>query len=336
MTSTDAASRGRIGNGRGERPCASMGAMKAGSRARASRLLFALSLSCVALCASREARAQQGEELSRAERDEVARTHFRAGSRFFDQRRFAEAAGEFELVFELIGQGALMFNAGRSWEAAGRWREAIRAYRRFLETREVGAARASLEASIRTLEQRVADEERAAAAAAQRTSVGCPEPGASASANATATSSASAANTAQTASTGAIAPTAMPSSSASLMQLQTRVTYQHRTLDATAPWVLLGVGGVIGGLSVWQAASYTIDSARVQSATTWSADLTIAQDSAREASRNAILGGSIGGVFLATSVLWFALRGRGERREEVLRTAWVAPSPGGVIAGGRF
>jgi hypothetical protein len=41
-------------------------------------------------------------------------------------------------------------------------------------------------------------------------------------------------------------------------------------------------------------------------------------------------------VFVTTGVLWFALRGPGERREEVLRAAWIAPMPNGLTLGGRF
>lgn len=267
------------------------------------------------------AQSQGAAELSATERRELARAHFRAGTRYFDLRRYADAAIEFERVFELTEQRALFYNAGRAWEAAGRAREALRAYQRFLEGDTPGVDRASVERAMRALQARAAEEERAAA---QRASAGCPEPSPSAS------------PASVTGTTPSATPGASERASASLLQLQTRVTFQHRTLDVAAPWVMLGVGAVFGGLAAWQAISYGIDAGRVTSATQWSQELTIAQDSAREASRNAILAGVAGGIFVTTGALWFALRGPGERREEILRVAWVAPMHNGLTLGGRF
>lgn len=278
-----------------------------------------------AVAASREAHAQQSEELTRAERDELARAHFRAGARFFDQRRFAEAAGEFELVFEMSGQGALLFNAGRAWEAAGRPREAIRAYRRFLETREVGAARGLIEGNVRALEQRVADEERAAA---QRASAGCVEP----------TLATPSGATRENASTTTTRDASAAPSSTSLMQLQTRVTFQHRTLDAVAPWVLFGIAGVTGGIAAWQGASALSDYSRVRDANTWSAQLTNSYYAARDEGNTAIVFSSVAGSAALGGVLWLIARGRGERREELVRSATLSPIHRGIAAtmGGTF
>lgn len=280
----------------------------------AKRALFA---AAIALGAASSAGAQ---ELNRSERDELARVHFRAGSRYFDLRRYAEAAGEFERVFELSGQNALLYNAARAWEAAGRARDAVRAYERFLTGDLSGIPRASVEAALGPLRERAREEERLAA---QRASAGCPEPTPTAvapSATSAPTNSSPAANT----------------SAPALLQLQTRVTYQHRALDAVAPWVLLGVGGVFTGLATWQGIAYAGDAASVTSATVWGQPLTVAQASAREESRNAILAGSTAGVFVLAGGLWLALRGPGERREEVVRSAWVAPTHNGLAAGGRF
>jgi len=128
-------------------------------------------------------------------------------------------------------------------------------------------------------------------------------------------------------------PSASP---APLLQLQTRVTYQHRPLDAAAPWVLLGIGAVFGSLSVWQAAAYATDVAAVQGAGPWTVQRSLAQGSAQDESRNAITAGATGGLFLLTGGLWLALRGRGERHEEVIRTAWIAPTLNGAVVGARF
>lgn len=258
----------------------------------------------------------QGQELSRDERDELARVHFRAGSRYFDLHRYAEAAHEFEQVFELTGQRPLLYNAARAWEAAGNARNAVRAYRQFLDGDTAGIPRARVEAQIAALADRARQEEQSAA---QRAASGCPEP------------------VIVTAPTNSSA-SALPArdSSSSLLQLQTRVTYQHRALDSAAPWVLLGIGAVFTGLSTWQAVSYSIDVNRVQTADRWTPALSVAQSTAYEESRNAIMGGVTAGLFVVTGSLWLALRGRGERHEEVIRTAWIAPTLQGAMIGGRF
>lgn len=263
--------------------------------------------------------AGQAQELSRDERDELARVHFRAGSRYFDLHRYAEAAHEFEQVFELTGQRPLLYNAARSWEAAGNARNAVRAYRQFLDGDTAGIDRSRVEAQINALADRARQEEQAAA---QRTAAGCPEPVAVAAAAPTNSSATSRAET---------SASAVP-----LLQLQTRVTYQHRPLDAAAPWVLLGIGAVFGSLSIWQAAAYATDVATVQGAGPWTVQRSLAQGSAQDESRNAITAGATGGLFLLTGGLWLALRGRSERHEEVIRTAWIAPTLNGAVAGGRF
>jgi tetratricopeptide (TPR) repeat protein len=292
---------------------------------KCNRVLGGIALCAACATAPSMGWAQAQGDLSQTERDELARSHFRAGTRYFELRRYVQAAEEFERVFELSGQGALLYNAGRAWEAAGRARDAMRAYERFLETRAEGVDRASVQSSINALRARADEESRLAA---QRAAAGCPEP-------VTAATTTSATNTSAT-NTSATNTSAASTEAGPLLSLRTRVTYEHRTLDTVAPWVLLGVGGLLGGLSAWQGASYAIDAGRVSSATVWSQDLTISQDSAREASRNAIIAGASGGTFVLAGVLWVALRGPGQRREELLRTAWVAPTAGGVIAGGRF
>jgi tetratricopeptide (TPR) repeat protein len=281
-------------------------------RSRARSAALALALCSGAATAS----AQERDELSRAERDQLARVHFRAGSRYFDLRRYAEAATEFERVFELSGQRGLLYNAARAWEAAGQARNAVRAYERFLAGDTAGIDRSRVQANINALSERARAEEQAAA---QRAAAGCPEP-----------------PTSVVAATPAVAPAASSTAAGPLLQLQTRTTYAHRPLDASAPWVLLGLAGLTGGITVWQAGAYAIDASRVQNARVWSESLTGAQETAVDESRNAILAGSATGVFAVAGALWFALRGRGEQREEVVRTAWVAPTLNGGAIGGSF
>lgn len=283
-------------------------------RSRARSAALALALCSGAATAS----AQERDELSRAERDQLARVHFRAGSRYFDLRRYADAAVEFERVFELSGQRGLLYNAARAWEAAGQARNAVRLYQRFLDGDTGGVDPARVRASINALSERARAEEQAAA---QRAAAGCPEPSPT---------------TSVVAATPAVAPAASSTTAGALLQLQTRTTYAHRPLDASAPWVLLGLAGLTGGITVWQTGAYAIDAGRVQNARVWSESLTSAQETAVDESRNAILAGSATGVFAVAGVLWLALRGRGEPREEVVRTAWVTPTLNGGAIGGRF
>jgi hypothetical protein len=292
-------------------------------------LVFAAS-TALALNAS----AQTGD-LSPRERDDLSRAHFRAGSRYFELRRFAEAAAEFERVFELSGQAALLYNAGRAWEAAGRPREALAAYERFAQSHTEGVDPAIVQESITALRTRVQQEDQAHAAAnPQATS--CTEPTASAAVTATNTSASAA--TSASAGTSATA-TATAAGAGPLLSLQTRVRYEHNTPNMVGPWLCLGVGGVLGAMAVWQGLSSIADSARVRSATEWSPQLTSSYFAARDEGTTALVLTGIGSAAIVGGVVWLVGRGRGEAHEELVRTASVAIVPHGnggasVVIGG--
>jgi tetratricopeptide (TPR) repeat protein len=281
---------------------------------------WALSALLAGVCSSAEARAQS--EIPAAERNELSRSHFRAGMRYFERGRFLEAAGEFERVFELSGQGALLYNAARAWEDGGRAREATRAYERYLATNAEGIDRAVVRAAIERLAERAREEERAE----REGRCGPVSQAATATATATAaTTSGGAEVIARTPGVGSARDTS------TLLQLRTRVTYEHRAVDAIAPWVLVGIAGLTGGLAAWQGVASSSDAARVRAATTWSPELTNAYFASRDEGNTAIAFGAAAGVAAIGAGLWFIGRGAGERREEVLRTlAWVTPTRGGL------
>jgi tetratricopeptide (TPR) repeat protein len=286
----------------------------------------ALAASLAALTLGGEATAQS--EMPAAERNELARSHFRAGMREFERGRFVEAAAEFERVFELSGQAALLYNAARAWEDAGRAREAVAAYRRFLEANAPGVDRAVVQASIDRLATAAAEQERTEREGR------CPQapsqaPGPPGSSPATGSIVSMGSRPRARSPEGALGP--IGREGRALLELRTRVTYEHRSLDAIAPWVLVGIAGVTGALASWQAVASITDAGRVRGATTWSPELTSAYFASRDEGNTAIAFGSVAGAAALGAVGWFIARGAGERREELLRpVASVRPSREGV------
>ncbi len=255
----------------------------------------------------------QSTDFSPRERDDLARAHFRAGSRYFELRRYAEAAGEFERVFELSGQTPLLYNAGRAWEAADRPREAVSAYERFLAGNTEGIDRAAIQESLTALRARVAQSAQSQpAATAAATS--CAEPPTSTPVT-------------TPVSTPVSTPATPPVITGPLLGLQTRVRYEHNTPNMVAPWLCLGVGAVLGGMAVWQGLLSAADNSRVTSATQWTPQLTSSYFAARDEGTTALVLTGLGATAVVGGVVWLIARGPGERREEVLRTASVTIAP---------
>jgi hypothetical protein len=111
------------------------------------------------------------------------------------------------------------------------------------------------------------------------------------------------------------------------------VQYVHRPFDAAGPWVLLGIGGVLGGLATWQLVSAYNDASAVQNARQWNSSLTASYANMnREASNGAIFAVT-GSAAIVAGTIWLLARGPGERREEVIRSASITPVPGGAVLG---
>ncbi|MCA9578563.1 MAG: hypothetical protein KC668_24195 [Myxococcales bacterium] len=65
--------------------------------------------------------------------DERAHSHFLAGSSYYDQRRYVEAAEQFQEAFNLSGRVTLLLNVATSYKRAGRPGDAADAVARWLE-----------------------------------------------------------------------------------------------------------------------------------------------------------------------------------------------------------
>jgi tetratricopeptide (TPR) repeat protein len=63
---------------------------------------------------------------------ELAKSHFNTGQLDYEQKRFAEAAREFEEAFRLSPRSPLLYNIGKSYDGAGDHARALEAYRRYL------------------------------------------------------------------------------------------------------------------------------------------------------------------------------------------------------------
>lgn len=265
------------------------------------------------------------QPLSPAERDNLASAHFRAGTAFFEARQYADAAAEFERVHALSGQVELLYNAARAWDAAGNHARALRDFEVFRRANLQGVDLVAIDARMVALQGIL---EREGAEAAARCAAGA---------------SASPAQAVSVPSPSSVPPQTAPAVEAglaenSLLSLRTLVRYEHRTLDTVAPWVLMGVAGVLGGFSIWQGVSSVNDRARVQAATVWSSELTNAYFASRDEANTAIAFGVAAGAFVGVGTAWLIARGPGQRREELVRTASVMPTRGGamVTVGGAF
>lgn len=87
---------------------------------------------------------------------EIARNHIQNGGRYYQLRRFAEAAREFQAAWELTRRPEVLFNLGHALEDAGRDREALDAYERFDASGASGVDRQSLLAHMASLRTRLA------------------------------------------------------------------------------------------------------------------------------------------------------------------------------------
>jgi hypothetical protein len=108
----------------------------------------------VTICTSGSARAEP----------ESAKAHYERGTVLFDLRRYAEAAREYELAFELKPDPALLFNIGQAYRLAHDYDKAIAAFRAYIRRGTNVRNRAEIEARIEEMSH-LRDKEPAAAAA---------------------------------------------------------------------------------------------------------------------------------------------------------------------------
>lgn len=93
--------------------------------------------------------------------DERARTHFMAGSSYFEEGQYDQAGDEFMKSYRLSERPELLLNAGMAYERAGAFDEASAALRIYLERIPEGSDEArALSSRIRHLDSRAEEQRR--------------------------------------------------------------------------------------------------------------------------------------------------------------------------------
>ncbi|MCA1665727.1 MAG: tetratricopeptide repeat protein, partial [Myxococcales bacterium] len=93
-----------------------------------------LTLTLALLCATAHAQTNSPAPSASAPADDVdiAKAHFNTGEAYYDHGRFGDAAREFEEAYRLSNKAPLLYNVGKSYDAANDFARALDAYQRFL------------------------------------------------------------------------------------------------------------------------------------------------------------------------------------------------------------
>lgn len=131
-------------------------------------LIMALSLLLAAPAAAQDRNAEQamqggGMTDDRQLDDARAREHYQIATRYYDEGRFVEAAGQFEEAYELSGRSELLYNAYIAYRDAHQSRQAAAMLQRYLEAVPNAEDRVNLEARLAELERAVEQDETEAA-----------------------------------------------------------------------------------------------------------------------------------------------------------------------------
>lgn len=306
--------------------------------------------------------------------DDIARRHFELGNEYFQVSRYEDAAREFQQAYEISHQGELLFNMARAQEAAGNIPAALETYQRYDDAGSPGFSRDVLHTRMDTLRQRLAASQASSASGTSGTSgtsgaasaAGTSSSGASgsgAAANTNANASASTAGTAGTAgttttttgSTGGVepgegrgrtgrghnraTPTTTEPSPPPPPPPRTRVEYHQPLGNTVGPIALIGLGVAGGATAVVfgvMAGNGVATINRINDgALPWQPRYAETVANANRDATVAWIAGAAGGALVLSGVLWFALRGPGERREVTERQvrAFVAPAGAGAVYG---
>lgn len=281
-----------------------------------SKTLFAITLSAVALC-STHAFAQSttlNASLPSELRTELSTAHFRTGMRYFDAGRFAEAAVEFERVYEFSSQPEILYNVARAYEGAGNYRRAVETYERVISLAPEGIELASVRQDIDRLRPLMAQQPTTSA----RTTGGCGENTANSQAESTSPT-----------------PTSLPP----LRQLRTRRVFERSALQEVGPWISIAVGLSFGGVALWQGLTAINHNSLIDQANRgripWSISVDQAFGSVGFESAISFGLAAAGGVALVGGSVWLGMRGRGVAREVVV-SAMSTRTATGVVVGGVF
>ena len=90
----------------------------------------------LALCASAHAQTEPTTQTppaaTPADDVDIAKAHFNTGEAYYEHGRFVDAAHEFEESYRLSNKAPLLYNVGKSYDAANDFARALDAYARFL------------------------------------------------------------------------------------------------------------------------------------------------------------------------------------------------------------
>jgi len=83
-------------------------------------------------CATAHAQTAPVPASSPADDVDIAKAHFNTGEAYYEHGRFVDAAREFEEAYRLSQKAPLLYNVGKSYDAANDFARALDAYQRFL------------------------------------------------------------------------------------------------------------------------------------------------------------------------------------------------------------
>lgn len=109
-------------------------------------------------CAAASASAQEVSD------DDRARSHFAAGTSYFEQHRYPEAAQEFMEAYRLSHRGALLLDAASAYERLDDNAHAAETLQRYLDEQPDATDRATIESRLAVAREHVQEQEAAAAA----------------------------------------------------------------------------------------------------------------------------------------------------------------------------
>jgi tetratricopeptide (TPR) repeat protein len=270
-----------------------------------------LALASVLVAPSVAAQSSSIDALPAEMRTELSTAHFRTGMRYFDLGRFAEAAVEFERVFEFSHQPEIMYNIARAYEGARNFRRAVESYERVIADAPAGIDLETIRQDVARLRLLIVEQ-----STGSQARPGCEE------------------SPPQQRSAPQVAIVQPP-----LFQLRTRRVFERTALHEVGPWLVVALGMSAGAIAIWQGLNALNHGAMIDQANRGQTPWTIAVDqsfnSVGLASALAFGLTAVAGVSVTGGVVWLAARGRGQPREIVISTMTTF-STHGVLVGGVF
>src|SRR5262249_38592490 len=92
------------------------------------------------------------------EAEAQAKRHFPRGKQLFDERKYREAAAEFEAGYAILPRAGFLLNIGHSYRRAGDMRKARRYYEQFLEKDQSSPQRGEVQGYIKMIDDALADQ----------------------------------------------------------------------------------------------------------------------------------------------------------------------------------